>query len=287
MSAQPNLSGRTRLAGVAGRPVAHSLSPLLHNAWLAAAGIDAVYLAWPVEPDGFEALVAGLKGGVVLGLNVTLPFKGQAWEIADTASDRARAARAANLLVFEGGRVHADNTDGEGLLYAFHRQAPGWSAAAGPAVVLGAGGAALGAVAALKAAGAAEVRIVNRTFATAEAVARLAGGRAFDLDRAGDALADAATVVNATSAGLSGSPGLAFDWSCVPVSAVAMDMVYTPLRTAFLEGAAARGLRTVDGLDMLIGQAIPSFTALFGAPPPAEVDVRALALEALRAEAPA
>ena len=272
------------VAGVVGAPVAHSLSPLIHNAWLEAAGLDAVYVAFAPPKDRFGAFAEGLRGGAVRGLNVTVPFKEEALTLADEATLRARRAGAANLLVFDvDGRIGADNTDGEGLLGALRDQAAGFVASAGPAVILGAGGAARGAAAALIEAGAPEVRIVNRTRARAAALAAALGG---DIQVFGEgdaaAFADAALIVNATTLGLGGGPGPEAPLDAAPASAVVMDMVYRPLRTAFLRRAEAQGLRTVDGLQMLIGQAAPSFEALFGSAPPA-VDVRALCLRALEA----
>ena len=278
------ITGRTVVAGVTGRPVTHSLSPILHNAWLAAAGIDGVYVAFPLEGDGFEAFVQGLRGGVVRGLNVTIPFKERALALADAASDLARLSGAANVLTFQtDGRILADNTDGAGLLSAFRSQAPGWEAAAGPVVVLGAGGAARGAAAALLAAGAPRIWVVNRTLARAEAIAETLGPKvmALPLERAGEALREASAVVNATSAGLSGQGALDVPLEVTPPSAVVMDMVYKPLETPFLAQARALGRTTVDGLEMLIGQAVPSFEQFFGQPPPAHVDVRSIALKVL------
>ncbi|MBS0408942.1 MAG: shikimate dehydrogenase [Proteobacteria bacterium] len=276
------ISGSTIVAGVAGAPVRHSLSPLLHNAWLAGAGVDGVYVAFSPPEHGFSAFARGLRGGAIRGLNVTVPFKEEALALADKVSDRAAAAGAANLLVFEAdGTIAADNTDGLGLLAAFAAQAPGFDPAAGPVVVFGAGGAARGAAAAFLAAGAPEVRIVNRTAARAEAVAQALGERVRVSPDARGALPDANAVVNATTLGLGGGAGPEADFAAAPGGCVAMDMVYKPLRTEFLARAAARGLRAVDGLEMLIGQARPSFEAFYGAPPPADVDVRALALKTL------
>ncbi|MFN3512456.1 MAG: shikimate dehydrogenase [Phenylobacterium sp.] len=275
------ISGATRVAGVVGRPIAHSLSPVLHNAWLAAAAIDGVYVPFSVTPEGFGDLVRALRGGSVAGLNVTLPFKEEALALADTASPRARAAQAANVLVFgEDGGVHADNTDGMGLLAAFAEQAAGFDPAAAPVAILGAGGGARGAAAAFAEAGA-KVRIVNRTLAKAEALAASFGGRAYPLDRAAEAFEGVGAVVNATSAGLAGEGRLDLPLSATPATAVVMDMVYKPLKTPILAAAEALGRRTVDGLAMLIGQAAPSFEAFYGRPPPADVDVRALALQIL------
>jgi shikimate dehydrogenase len=272
------ITGSTVVAGVAGAPVTHSLSPLIHNAWIQAAGLNAVYVPFAPSADGFEAFARGLRGGAVRGLNVTAPFKEAALALADSVSNRARAAGAANLLTFpRGGEIVADNTDGAGLLTAL---APSFDAAAGPVVILGAGGAARGAAAALAMAGAPEVRIVNRTHRRAEALATAVGplGRAVVLEPA--AFEDANLIVNATTLGLGGGRGPAAEFSAARTGAVALDMVYRPLRTEFLERAARSGLATVDGLAMLIGQAAPSFAALFGAAPPA-IDVRALCLVTL------
>ena len=259
------ITARTRLAAVVGRPVAHSLSPLLHNAWIAAAGIDAAYLALSPTERGFASLVEGLRGGAMAGVNVTVPFKEQALAAADIADAAARAAGAANLLLFHGnGRIEARNTDGLGLLAAFAEQAPGFAPSAGPVVVLGAGGAARGAVAALIAAGCPEIRIVNRTHIRAEALAASFGSVARAVENARDAFEGVSAIVNATSAGLEGAPAPDWPLDTAPKEAVAMDMVYKPLRTAFLRAAEARGLAKVDGLGMLIGQARPSFEALFG-----------------------
>jgi shikimate dehydrogenase len=278
------ISGRTVVAGVAGHPVAHSLSPLIHNAWLAKAGIDGVYVPFAPPPDGFGPFAEGLRGGAVRGINVTLPFKEAALSVAHRATARAEAAEAANLLIFEAdGTITADNTDGLGLLKAFERQAPEFDPTSGPVVVLGAGGAARGAAAAFKHAGAPEVRIVNRTLAKAEFVAGALGevGRPFGLDEAETALAGAKAVINATSAGLINAGRLDIPLAATPAEAVVMDMVYVPLVTPFLAEAQKLGRRTVDGLAMLIGQAEPSFEAFYGARPPQGVDVRALALDAL------
>lgn len=277
------LTAATRLAGVVGRPVHHSLSPVLHNTWLAAAGLDGAYVAFSLAPERFSAFVEGFRGGSLAGVNVTLPFKTDALAAADRVSPRARTAGAANLLVFEAdGSVTADNTDGEGLLYAFARQAPGFRPESGPLVLFGAGGAARGAAAAFLEAGCPEVRLLNRTRSRAEAVAEALGGRVRVLDLTDAAALDgAAALINASSAGLGSDAPPPPDFSAAPAGAVAMDMTYKPLRTPFLEAAAARGLATVDGLDMLIGQARPAFEAFFGRPPPAEPDVRERVLSIL------
>jgi shikimate dehydrogenase len=272
----------TRLAGVVGHPIGHSLSPVIFGAWIDAAGMDAVYVGLAPPLGRFASLVDGLRG-VVAGLNVTAPFKEQALAAADQASDRARRAGAANLLIFEeAGGIRADNTDGAGLLAALLAAPRGFRPAAGPAVILGAGGAARGAAAALIEAGAPEVRIVGRREEAAKQLAEVlgTGARGFPFIDARSAMSGANVVVNATPMGQGGAPGPPIPLEVARAGAVVMDMVYRPLRTEFLKRAAQRGHPTVDGLAMLIAQAIPSFEAMFGAPPPA-TDVRRRALEAM------
>ncbi|MGZ9114354.1 MAG: shikimate dehydrogenase family protein [Brevundimonas sp.] len=260
----------TMFAGVAGQPIAHSLSPVIHGAWIAAAGLDAVYRAFgPADADAFAELVDQGRRGALRGLNVTAPFKEQALALADDVGEAARVCGAANLLVFGDGRVRADSTDGHGLMAALAEQAPGLDVRGRPVVVLGAGGAARAAAAALKACGA-EVGVLNRTIERARALASDLGVTVVDAGAPGEA----ALVVNALSA----PP--AIDLGALGADAVLMDMTYRPLMTPFLSEGRARGLTTVDGLAMLIGQARPSFRTLFGVAPP-DVNVRAAALTAL------
>lgn len=268
-------------AGVVGSPATHSLSPLIHGAWLAAAGIDGVYELYDLAPDGFQVFVheAALRG--LAGVNVTLPFKEQALAAALRATDAARAAGAANLLSFNEGLLSADNTDGQGLLHALKTQA-GFTPRGKTVTVLGAGGAARGAVAALAEAGASEIRVVNRTRSRADDIARGVGERVLVFDWADMAagLSGADLLINATSLGLNGTADLDIVLDGLPATAPVMDMVYRPLETGLLRQARAAGRPVVDGLEMLIGQAMPSFEILFGQPPP-PIDVRTLALGAL------
>jgi len=280
------ITGKTIVAGVVGRPVAHSLSPLLHNAWLAACGIDGVYVTFAPDAQGFKRFADGMRGGAIRGVNVTVPFKETALQVADRATARAEAAGAANILLFEtDGRTVADNTDGLGLMAAFALQAPDWQPSAGPVAVFGAGGAARGAVAALLERGAPRVFVVNRTLRTAEVLAAAMGSRvaALPLSHAAGALRDATAVINATTVGLDDDGDLNIPLSLCPANLVVMDMVYKPLETQLLRQARDLGRTTVDGLEMLLGQARPSFDLFFGQPPPLDVDVRALALKALSA----
>ncbi|HEV2363802.1 MAG TPA: shikimate dehydrogenase [Caulobacteraceae bacterium] len=271
------ISGATRVLGVAGQPVAHSLSPVIFNAWIEAAALDAVYVAFPVDADSLGRFVDGMRGGAMMALNVTAPCKQEALRLADRATARAHRAGSCNLLIFAGdGVVSADTTDGEGLLAALSEQAPALDLASGPTVVLGAGGAARAAAAAILDAGSPGVRIVNRTAVRGRVLADDLGprARAFGLGQLSNALGGAALVVKATPES-EAEP----QWERLARGAVAVDMVYRPLRTRFLESAARHGVATVDGLAMLIGQARPSFAAIFGREPPG-LDVRAVALAA-------
>jgi shikimate dehydrogenase len=267
------ISGAALVAGIAGQPITHSLSPVIHNAWLAAAGMDGAYVPFaPRDAAGFEALVAAGRAELIRGLNITAPFKAQAFTLADSASEAARRVGSANILVFRNGRVEADSADGLGLMRALAQQAPQLKVAGRPVVMLGAGGAARAAVGALVEAGA-RVRIVNRTRARAEALAAELGPGVEVADTEA-ALSDAVLVVNA----LSVQPEM--NWRALNPGAVVMDMTYKPVETPLLAEARARGHGVVDGLAMLIGQAGPSFEALFDRPPP-PLDLRPLLLDHL------
>jgi len=278
------ISSTTRVAGVIGRPVGHSLSPTIQNAWIEAAGLDAVYVALSPSEDWLGPFLNGCRGGLIVGLNVTLPFKSHALEIADSASERAWRAGAANLLLFgDDDQITADNTDGVGLLAAFAAQAPRFALAGQIVTVLGAGGAARGAAAALVGAGVAGVRLVNRTLERANEIAEVLGAKiqVFGWDQLPAALDGAGALINSTSLGLEGGEPLMLSLDGLPKGAVVMDMIYRPLKTPLLAAAEAAGHPVVDGLEMLIGQARPSFKALFGQEPPEGVDALALALKAL------
>ena len=270
------LTGAAIVAGVVGQPIKHSMSPLLHTAWIEAAGLDAVYAPFqPPDETGFVALVRSLAGAGVRGLNVTLPFKQAALALADTADSAAERAGAANLLLFKEGRVEARNTDGIGLIASLREEAPSLNLKGAVVVLLGAGGAARGAAAALAAEGAA-LRIVNRTLDRGEALARAFGGRGYGIGEATEAFDGAALVVNSTSAGIAGGEELDWPLQALGGSAVVLDMRYGPRPTRLVSQARARGLAGFDGLGMLIGQARPSFEAFYGVPPPNDLDAEAL-----------
>lgn len=261
------ISGAAMVAGVAGAPIAHSLSPYLHGRWIAAAGLDAAYVPFaPTDEAAFRRLVEGFRGGAIRGLNVTAPFKRAAFEIADFRRLGAEASESANLLLFHGdGAIEAASTDGAGMLTAMERRAPDFRV--GTALVLGAGGAASAAVAALKLSGF-RVRVANRTLAAAEALAE-AGG-AYGLDALAAAADGADLVVNALSVE---PPPMR-----IAPGTVALDMRYRPHETDFLRAAAKQGAHLVHGIDMLIAQAEPSFDAFFGMAPPEVAGLREAAV---------
>jgi shikimate dehydrogenase len=267
------ITGAALLGGIVGNPVSHSLSPVIHNVWLEAGGIDGAYVAFaPKDAAGFETLVAAGRAGLIAGVNVTAPFKEQAFALADEAAATAQMTGSANILVFADGRVRADSADGAGVLYALAEQAPKLKLNGASVVMLGAGGAARAGAGALIEAGAA-LSILNRTRERAEALAADLGP-AVSVAPDANVLEGADLVINA----LSVAPHITL--AALKPSAVVMDMTYKPVVTPLLAAARARGLTTVDGLAMLIGQAAPSFEAIFRRPPP-PLDLRALLLSHL------
>lgn len=266
------ITGKARLAGVLGWPVSHSRSPRLHGTWLRRHGIDGAYLPLPVAPEQFEAALRGLVALGFRGANVTIPHKEAAFRLCDAVDDAARRMGAVNTLVFEEGRILGSNTDGYGFLQSIAEQAPGWAASDGPAVLLGAGGAARAIGSALLDAGCPALTLVNRNVARAEALAKALGGPVSVA--ATPPLAGAALLVNATSLGMVGQPPLAIDLAPLPGHAVVADAVYVPLETPLLAAARARGLRAVDGLGMLLHQARPGFARWFGTMPEVDTALR-------------
>lgn len=268
-----SLSGKSKIAGVMGWPIAHSRSPMIHGHWLARYGIDGAYVPYAVKPeDGADAIRALAKLGF-RGTNVTLPHKLTAFDTVDVRDAAAEAIGAVNTIVVqEDGSLVGFNTDALGFLAHLQASAPGWRANAGPAAILGAGGSCRAAVFALLKAGAPEVRIANRTRAKAEEMAAAFGPKVTPVDWAerSDMLAGANLLVNTTSLGMSGQPALEIAVDPLPETAVVYDIVYVPLETPLLGAARGRGLQGVDGLGMLLHQATPGFEAWFGVKP--EVD---------------
>lgn len=274
---------RIPLAGVIGAPIAHSKSPALHGHWLKRYGIKGHYIPMEVAQADLKTVLRALPRLGFKGVNVTLPHKEAVLEQADQVSDRAAVIGAANTITFlKNGEIYADNTDGAGFLENLRQGAPAWDARAGPAAVFGAGGAARAVIAALLEAGAPEVRLTNRTRARSEALRAEFGTRVrvFDWVQAGNVLDEAKTVVNASSLGMEGKAEFRVPLDGLDPAAVVTDLVYTPLRTAFLDRAEELGCITVDGLGMLLHQAAPGFERWFGPRPEIDDEARRVVLEA-------
>lgn len=264
---------RIPLAGVIGSPVAHSKSPRLHGHWLKTYGLAGYYIPMDVAHDDLAEVLRALPKAGFVGVNITIPHKEAVLALADIVTDRAALIGAANTLIFrKDGRIHADNTDGYGFVANLRQNAPGWNPAGGAAAVLGAGGAARAVIASLLEIGVPEIRLANRTRARAETLRAEFGAKVvvFDWVQAGNMLEGAVTVVNTTSLGMTGKPDFRVPLDALSSQAVVTDLVYAPLRTRFLEEAAAIGCITVDGLGMLLHQAAPAFERWFGIRP--EVD---------------
>jgi shikimate dehydrogenase len=281
-----SLTGKTRLAGIVGWPVIHSLSPVLHGHWLAEHGIDGAMVPLAAHREDFTAVIEGVRRAGFAGVNVTVPHKESAFAVAHSVDAAAKAAGAVNLLVFRDGKMEGRNTDSVGLAESLREEI---GALAGKSVVLlGAGGAARGAILALDMLGAANIHLLNRdskraaTLAAAltpQVKARIEAGA---LDDWAKAAANAALLVNSTSAGMTGNPPLDLDLAALPNAAAVCDIVYSPLETPLLKDAAARGHKTIDGLGMLMHQAAPSFEAFFGVRPKVTPGLREALVKVLR-----
>jgi shikimate dehydrogenase len=275
------ITGAARLAGIMGWPVAHSRSPALHGFWLAEHGIDGTYVPLAVPPERLEQALRALPALGFRGCNLTIPHKPMALAVMDRIDPAARRIGAMNtVVVAEDGSLEGSNTDVYGFRENLREQAGDWDPTVGSAVVLGAGGSARSVVAALTEAGVSEIRLVNRTVARAESLAR-------DLAQPGtritthswraraEVLRDGGILVNTTSLGMDKEPPLELDLRTLPVSAVVVDIVYVPLETPLLAAARRRGHRVVDGLGMLLHQGRPGFAAWFGATPQVTPELRA------------
>ena len=283
MSADVYLTGRARLAGVMGWPVGHSLSPRLHGHWLRRHKIDGAYLPLAVPPDRLEQALRALPALGFRGCNLTIPHKEAALPLIDRASALARRIGAINTVVVEpDDTLSGDNTDGFGFLASLAAGCPDWRAEAGPAVLLGAGGAARAVTVALLDAGAPEVRLLNRTPDRARRLAAELDGpvAAVPWSERAAALDGAALLVNTTTLGMAGQPPLVLALDALPRTALVTDVVYTPLITPLLAVARARGNPVVDGLGMLLHQARPGFRAWFDVDPAVDDELRAVVLAA-------
>lgn len=269
------------LAGVIGHPIAHSKSPQLQRHWLKNLGISGYYIPMDVSPENLAQVLDSLPKAGFVGVNVTVPHKERVMELAHQITDRAALIGAANTLVFrDDGTIHADNTDGYGFIENLRQGAPDWVPTAGPAAVLGAGGAARAVVSALLDAGVPEILISNRTRLRADVLQKDFGKRLKVVDwvQAGNMLEEAKTVVNTTSLGMIGKPELRVPLDGLQPGTVVTDLVYAPLKTRLLAEAEAAGCTTVDGLGMLLYQAVPGFERWFGQRPTVDAATRAAVL---------
>jgi len=266
------LSGTARLAGITGWPVRHSRSPRLHGFWLERYGIDGAYVPLPIAPADFPAAVRGLMLAGFAGVNVTIPHKVAAFAICDEVDESARRAGAVNTLVFGNGKIIGSNTDGWGFLE--NLRAHGVDPAAGPALILGAGGSTRAIAAVLLSLGV-RVTLANRTRARAEALAReLPGLTLIDWDHRDHALPSNALLVNTTSLGMAGHSPVEIGLDRGARGLTVADIVYVPLETPLLAAARARQIRAVEGLGMLLYQAVPGFRAWFGVDPAVDEALR-------------
>ncbi|BCJ89319.1 shikimate dehydrogenase (NADP(+)) [Terrihabitans soli] len=264
-------------ACVIGWPIKHSRSPIIHNYWLKQHGLAGAYDKREIAPDGLNDFVAAI-GREIAGCNVTVPHKEKALELVDDIDETARAVGAVNTIWADAKGVHGANTDVEGFLSNLDQAAPGWDRAPLKAVVLGAGGAARAVVFGLISRGAADIAIVNRSFERAEELMKDLGGksRAAHFGELRALLPDATLLVNATSLGMQGKPPLEISLDGLNPKALVTDLVYVPLKTPLLESAEARGHKTVDGLGMLLHQAVPGFEKWFGVRPKVTPELRRL-----------
>ena len=259
----------TRRACVVGWPVKHSRSPVIHRFWLKEYGIDGDYVIEPVEPERIAAFFEKFADSGFVGCNVTVPHKEAAFAAVAEMDKAAREIGALNTIWLDGRRLVGANTDAPGFLASLDQEIPGWSAEAGPAVVLGAGGAARAIVWALKERGFARITIVNRTPDRTAALAASFGDKVATAgwDELPGLLCDARLLVNTTTLGMEGQPPLEVDLAPLPADAAVSDLIYVPLETPLVAAAKARGLRAGGGLGMLLHQAVPGFAHWFGTRP--------------------
>ena len=288
MNITGNATGSTKLAGVVGWPIDHSLSPKLHGFWIGEYQLDAAYIPMAVRREDFSSVINGLRLAGFEGVNVTVPHKEAAFAMADYHNATAEITGAANLLLFRKNGIEANNTDQAGLASTLIENLGNEAIKGRPVAIWGAGGMARAAVCALSDLGAQEIRILNRDKTRAASlVAALAPKTAASLSPMGfddweKAGRDASLLVNATSAGMKGTASIDLPLDVLPDTTAVFDAVYNPLETPLLRRAKSRGLRTVDGLGMLMHQAVPSFAAFFGIEPKVTKALRGAMEEALR-----
>lgn len=258
------------VAAVIGHPVNHSRSPRMHNFWLAHFGLEGYYIPLDIDPKKFERSIRNLPELGLVGANITIPYKEKVLKIADKISDRAALVGAANTLTFlPNGGIYADNTDGYGFLQNIKSKYKDWSAREGISVVFGAGGASRAILAALIEDGASDIILANRTRSRADQLKSEFGAKIKVVEwmKIQNYLSEASTIINTTSLGMVGKTDLPIPLNALKKNTLVTDIVYTPIETHLLATAAKMGCRTVDGLGMLIHQAIPGFERWFGIKP--------------------
>ena len=267
----------TRKAFVIGHPITHSRSPMIHGTWLAQHNIDGSYEAFDLAPDQLPAFFARLRTGEFAGGNVTIPHKEAVFGLCDEVDPLARKIGAVNTLVVREGKVYGSNTDYLGFLGNLDAARPGWSAGPADAMVLGAGGAARAVLVALQRRDGGRVHILNRTVANAEAlIADIPGPfEAHSFEAFAELAPRTGIVINTTSIGMHGTRFDWLDFSLLPRTTLVTDIVYVPMLTPLLVEAQAHGLPTVNGLGMLLHQAVPGFEAWFGVRPTVTAELRA------------
>ena len=258
------------VAAVIGHPVNHSRSPRMHNFWLAHFGLEGYYIPLDIDPKKFERSIRNLPELGFVGANITIPYKEKVLKIADKISDRAALVGAANTLTFlQNGGIYADNTDGYGFLQNIKSKYKDWSAREGISVVFGAGGASRAILGALIEDGASDIILANRTRSRADQLRSDFGAKIKVVEwmKIQNYLSDASTIINTTSLGMVGKTDLPIPLNTLKKNTLVTDIVYTPIETHLLATATKMGCRTVDGLGMLIHQAIPGFERWFGIKP--------------------
>jgi shikimate dehydrogenase len=263
-------SNQFKLVGIMGMPVVQSRSPILHNYWIRKYNLKGAYGHFPVQVENIETAIRGLSALGIAGCNITQPHKLLAMKLMDQLSPLAERIGAINCIVRQAdGSLHGYNNDGIGFIQSLRDVKPNWRANEGPIVVLGSGGAARAVVISLLDEGAQEIRLINRTRAKADELAAVDPSviKTYSWDERHAALAGAALLTNTTNQGMHGQPALDIRLDELPTSAMVSDLIYIPLETPLLAAARARGHVTVNGLGLLLNQAIPAFEAWFGVKP--------------------
>jgi shikimate dehydrogenase len=282
-----SITGSAKVAGVIGWPIAHSLSPTMHAYWIDKYGVNGAFVPLAVRPEDFARAIDGLCRAGFRGVNVTVPHKEAAFALAARADLAAKITGAANLLLFGEDGITAHNTDSVGLTHCLAERLGPHGLQGKVAAIWGAGGAARAAVLALDRLGAAQIRIFNRTLGRAGAVVAALSGKvapdlaSFDYEAWNTEAKGASLLVNATSAGMSATPSLDLPLDVLPPDAWVFDAVYNPLQTGLLKRATARGLKTIDGLGMLMHQAAPAFEAFYEVAPVVDATLRHVLEKAL------